>query len=328
MSDPAAIPKVRFGTTDLLVTRLCQGTAFRNMARSALNEEGEKILRHCLDAGVNFVDSAIAYGWGGSEELLGKVIAGRRDQVVICTKVPPTLAPQSENGPGEPARFTQSHLESQLEGSLTRLGTDYLDLFLLHSPDSVTPAAEICASMDSFVGAGKIRYWGVSNHSAEFVKELYATAMGAGSSPPAGIEDYYTIAGVSTADDFQSRPRLLESDMFPVVRELGLGVLAFSPMDQGHLAPGREPEPGSPLERICQTLDAVADDLSVSRAEVCVAWVLARPEVTSVLAGIERRSHVDQMLAATSLDIPPEQKKALDEASERFSKQWITYHDR
>ena len=86
MTDSSYVPRLRFGTTDLFVTRLCQGTAFRNMTRESANAEGESVLRHCLDAGVNFFDSSIAYGWGGAEQLLGKAIAGRRDQAVICTK--------------------------------------------------------------------------------------------------------------------------------------------------------------------------------------------------------------------------------------------------
>lgn len=320
MGGSSAVPTVPFGATDLQVTRLCQGTAFRNMARSALNEEGERVLRHCIDAGINFFDSAFAYGWGGAEELLGKVIAGRRDQVVVCTKAPPTQAPRSEDEPAAPAAFTHGHLTEQLEGSLARLGTDYLDLFLLHSEDRVALAAPICEAMDAFVRAGKVRYWGVSNHRAAFVRELHATAVAAGTSAPAGIEDYYTVAGRATTDDGASRTRLLEREMFPVVRELGLGVLAFSPMDAGDLAPGKEHEPGSPMARICQSLDEAAGELSVSRAEVCVAWVLARPEVTSVLAGIEKPEHVDQMVAGTFLAIPNELMERLDAASERFSR--------
>ena len=195
------LPKVRFGRTDLMVSRLCQGTAFRTMARSVANEKGVEVLRYCLDAGINFFDSAIAYGWGGAEMALGRAVAGRRDRAVICTKVPTSHAPPSDSEPGEPAAFTPAYLESQLHGSLRRLGTDYLDLFLLHQPDGVTGAADICAAMYAFVQAGKIRYWGISNHSAAAVSELHQTALAAGTSPPAGIEDYYTVAGVAVSDD-------------------------------------------------------------------------------------------------------------------------------
>ncbi len=313
------LPKVRFGRTDLMVSRLCQGTAFRTMARSEANERGVEVLRYCLDAGVNFFDSAIAYGWGGAEKALGRAVAGRRDRAVICTKVPTTHPPPSGGEPGEPAAFTPANLESQLHGSLRRLGTDYLDLFLLHQPDGVTGAGDICAAMDAFVRAGKIRYWGISNHSAAAVSELHETALAAGTSPPAGIEDYYTVAGVTVSDDNQARTRLFEREMFPLVGELGLGVMTFSPMDQGFLAPGRKVEHGPPMEGILAELDAVAGELGVSRAAVCAAWVLARPEVTSVLAGSESEEHVDQMLDGTALCVPAELMDRLDAASHRFT---------
>ena len=220
---------------------------------------------------------------------------------------------------GEQAAFTPAYLESQLHGSLRRLGTDYLDLFLLHQPDGVTGAAEICAAMDGFVQAGKIRYWGISNYSAAVVSELHETALAAGTSPPAGIEDYYTVAGVAVTDDNEARTRMFEREMFPVVRELGLGVMTFSPMDQGFLAPGRNVEHGPPMKRILGELDAVAGELGVSRAAVCVAWVLARPEVTSVLGGSESEEHVDQMLDGTTLAVPAELMDRLDAASYRFT---------
>ena len=173
--------------------------------------------------------------------------------------------------------------------------------------------------MDAFVRAGKVRYWGISNHSAAAVSELHETALAAGTSPPAGIEDYYTVAGVALADDNRARTRLFEREMFPVVRELGLGVMTFSPMDQGFLAPGRKVEHGPPMERILAELDAVAGELGVSRAAVCVAWVLARPEVTSVLGGSESEEHVGQMLDGTGLAVPAELMDRLDAASRRFA---------
>ena len=322
----STIPKVRFGMTDLYVTKLCQGTAFRTMPRSSNNDAGVAVLRYCLDIGINFFDSAIAYGWGGAEEALGKAISGRRDKAIICTKVPRFYEPSSDDAAGKDATFNQAYLETQLEGSLKRLGTDYVDLFLLHSTDGVTGPAEICSIMDSFVTSGKIRYWGVSNHPAEVVVEMQKTASAAGTSTPAGIEDYYTVAGVAVTDDSRSRTRELEREMFPCVREFGIGVLAFSPMDQGHLAPGREIEPDSPMERIIVELDRVAEELGVTRAEICVAWVIARPEVTSVLAGCESPEHVDQMLSGTSLEIPEECMRKLDEASNRFCREMETFN--
>ena len=309
---------VRFGRTDLHVSRLCQGTAFRNMPRAADNPMGLRVLQYCIDVGVNFFDSSNAYGWGGSEETLGKAIAGRRDQVVICTKVAASYAPEEEGSPGRAARFTRDFLFKQAEGSLRRLQTDYIDLYLLHQPDKVTPAEEVIDSMDALVRSGLIRYWGVSNHSVAQVSEYVELGQSTGKAPITGTEDYYNIAGESLTDTGDSRVHQLEQEMFPVLRESGLGLLAFSPLDTGHLVPGRDTDPNTPLGTLIGVLDEVAQDLGVSRATVCVAWVLTHPEVTSVLAGTERPEHVEDNFAGTELILPNEAIETLNAANAAY----------
>ena len=312
---------VRFGQTDLYVSRLCQGTAFRNMPRAADNLMGLRVLQHCIDVGVNFFDSSNAYGWGGAEETLGKAIKGRRDQVVICTKVAASYVPETEDSPGESARFTRDFLFQQAEGSLRRLQTDYIDLYLLHQPDKVTSAAEIVDSMDALVRSGKIRYWGVSNHSVAQVSEYVELGKSTGKVPIAGTEDYYNIAGESLTDTGDSRVYQLAQEMFPVLRESGLGLLAFSPLDTGHLVPGRNIDPNTPLATLIGVLDQVAQDLRVSRATVCVAWVLIHPEVTSVLAGAERPEHVEDNFAGTEEVLSDEAIDTLNAASAAYREQ-------
>ena len=312
---------VRFGQTDLYVSRLCQGTAFRNMPRAADNPMGLRVLQYCLEVGVNFFDSSNAYGWGGAEETLGKAIMGRRDQVVICTKVAASYAPEKEESPGKPARFTRDFLFEQAEGSLRRLQTDYIDLYLLHQPDKVTPAAEVIDSMDALVQSGKIRYWGVSNHSAAQVSEYVELGQSTDKASIAGTEDYYNIAGESLTDTGDSRVQQMEQEIFPVLRESGLGLLAFSPLDTGHLVPGRNIDPETPLATLVGVLDQIAQDLRVSRATVCVAWVLIHPEVTSVLAGTERLEHVEHNFAGTELVLPDEVVDTLNAASAAYREQ-------
>ena len=312
---------VRFGQTDLYVSRLCQGTAFRNMPRAADNPMGLQVLQHCIDVGVNFFDSSNAYGWGGAEETLGKAIVGRRDQVVICTKVAASYAPEKEDSPGKPARFTRDFLFQQAEGSLNRLQTDYIDLYLLHQPDKVTPASEIVDSMDALVQSGKIRHWGVSNHSVAQVSAYVELGRNTGKAPIAGIEDYYNIAGESLTDAGDSRVQQLEQEMFPVLRESGLGLLAFSPLDTGYLVPGRNIDPDTPLATLIDVLDRVAQDLRVSRATICVAWVLIHPEVTSVLAGTETPEHVEDNFAGAEIVLPDEAIEILNAASAVYREQ-------
>ena len=309
---------VRFGQTDLYVSRLCQGTAFRNMPRASDNPMGLRVLQHCIDVGVNFFDSSNAYGWGGAEETLGKAIVGRRDQVVICTKVAASHAPEREDSPGKPACFTRDFLFQQAEGSLKRLQTDYIDLYLLHQPDKVTPAAAVVDSMDALVQSGKIRYWGVSNHSTTQVRKYVELAQSTGKAPIAGTEDYYNIAGESLTEAGDSRVEQLEQEMFPVLRESGLGLLAFSPLDTGYLVPGRNIDPDSPLGALIGVLDRVAQDLRVNRATICVAWVLNHPEVTSVLAGAERPEHVEDNFAGTEMVLPDEAIDTLNAASAAY----------
>lgn len=312
------LARVCFGSTDLQVSRLCQGTAFRSMPREE-QPRGVQVLEHCLEVGVNFFDSAIAYGWGGAESCLGRAIAGRRDQAVICTKVPSSQPPPEVGGSGVTEAYTGAYLTDQLEGSLRRLGTDYVDLFLLHHTEKGgTPPAVVAAAMDELVRSGKTRYWGVSNHSGNEVQEYVDAAAAVGTAPPVGTEDYYNIAGNQLMDSGKSRTAWLERDLFPVTRKAGLGLIAFSPVDCGALAPGKEGDAGPALKALIQTIDGVAGDLGLARATVCVAWVLTHPEVTSVLAGSESEEHVDQNLAGTTLELPSDALSTLNGASVEF----------
>lgn len=313
------LPTIPLGRTDLRVTRICQGTAFRHLGRHAEDPMAERVLRHALDVGINFFDSAHAYGWGGSERLLGKVLVGRRDEVVICTKVPASHPPMEENEAGAPAVFTFDYLSTQLDAALKRLRTDYIDLYLLHQPDRTTPADAVCASMDRLVQSGRIRYWGVSNHEAHEVHDLLETARQAGTAPPVATEDYYTIAGYALTQDKKSRVRKLENELFPILRAQHLGLIAFGPMDAGQLSPSFQAEPGSSLAALHNVLDETADALGVTRARICVAWVLAHPEVTSVLAGPEHPDHIDEMIYGASLELPTEVRQHLDAASLAYS---------
>lgn len=300
--------RVPFGQTDLRVSRLCQGTAFRHLPR-ADNPESLAVLHHCLDQGVNFFDSAQAYGWGGAEQVLGRAIAGRRDEVVICTKVPASLAPNSHGEPGAPVHYTRAHLTDRLEESLRRLQTDYVDLYLLHHRDPDTPPTAIAEVMHDLTQAGKIRYWGVSNHYAAEVEALLNTA------PIAGVEDYYNIAGSHCDETGRSRVAVYEEEMIPLLKQRQLGCMAFSPMDTGLLAPQTPDDPT--LAELVVAIDQVATDLDTSRAAICVAWVLHQ-DLTSVLAGSESIAHVDANLAGTRLTLPDDALTALDKARKTY----------
>lgn len=299
---------VRFGRTDLFVSRLCQGTAFRQVARDPGDSMGQKILHRALDIGINFFDTSNAYGWGGAEMALGKAIAGRRDKLVIATKVSPIQKPE-EGRPSVTAALSRDYVMTQVEGSLRRLGTDYIDLYLYHSPDGKTPPEELVRTMDSLVRAGKIRYWGASNFSAKQIGEFLDS--GPNRAPLAGLEDYYNIIAGKRRD-------FMEGELFPLIRRGRLGLMAFSPIAEGRLAPGREVDPSKPWAPVVDALDKVARELSATRPQVCVAWVLSHKDVTSVLAGAERPEHVDDNLSGTRLTLPPDALAALNTASDRL----------
>ena len=316
---------VQFGHTDLYVSRMCQGTAFRrHLSRGGDDTEAHKLIRYCLDIGVNFFDSAEAYGWGGSETALGKGLAERRGEAVIATKA--AAATQS----GEALVFTREVLTQKVEGSLQRLGTDYIDLYLLHGPDKKTPStrkdtpphdaptqehmAQIAAAMKALVQSGKIRYWGVSNHLPRQVDELIEIGKEGGTSPIACLEDYFNIVAADRRD-------FMVDQLFPLIRKGNLGLMAFSPLGEGRLVPGREPEEGSPLLNVIAALDEVANELGVSRPQVCVAWAAAHPEVTSVLAGGEKPEHVGDNFKGTQLALPDEAIQKLNAASDTYTAQ-------
>lgn len=180
--------------------------------------------------------------------------------------------------------------------------------------------------MDRLVRSGKVRFWGMSNHDAAFVAACCAFSRDAGVTPPTVIEDYFTVAGYTLTTDGRSRIRKLEREMFPVVRAEGLGVIAYSPMDAGKLSPWHQADPGSPLAEMHAALDEAAGELGVSRAQVCVAWVLVHPEVTSVLAGPESTAHVDETIAGASLKLPSDLRRKLDMASECYSRKLEQKH--
>ncbi len=310
---------VRFGLSDLYVTRYCQGTAFRskNVPRTD-NPAARAILQQSLEVGINFFDTAEGYGWGGSEKVLGRVLAesGRRHDVVICTKVHPGLPPADHpnfnafNTISPNPTFSRRLLVRRLEMSLERLRTDYVDLYLLHNPDQVTPLEEVVDSMDALVRSGKIRYWGVSNHSASQVSTLHNICQtNPDKSPIVGTEDYYNI---TIGERF-------DPELFRVLREAKKGLLAFSPQEAGILSPGREKEAGKTRMPVLRALDQVARELGATRPQVCIAWSLANPAVTSVLGGAESPAQVVENFGGTQIQLTSEALELLNAASATYT---------
>ena len=332
---------VKFGTTDLWVSKICQGTAFRNMPRSPENTIGLKVLQHCLDVGQNFFDSSNGYGMGGAEKLLGKAIAGRRHEAVICTKLirHDVTEYTKEEDVLEPAKYSRELVFSNVDKSLKRLGTEYVDLILLHHRDGVddrlkklepgpakrimsisgdsppTPPEEIVDTMDALVKSGKARYWGVSGRNTEEVEELLDISSRNGKEPVSCLQNGYSLIGRDSTTE----------GLFPLLRKTGLRVQAIGPHSAGVLT---KPEIKSfidntsnlrpKLSELINVVDKVALELNVPRSQINVAWVLSHTEITTSLAAAETPEHVNDNLAGAMLEIPDNLLEKLNAASDEF----------
>ena len=283
------------GSTGVKVSQLCYGTM--SFGGDADEAESGRMYAACRDAGINFFDCADAYSHGKAEEILGKLIACERDQLVITSKC---FNPITEDINDRGAN--RRHIPRAVEASLKRLGTDHLDLFLLHDDDGKTPPAEIAETMDRLVRAGKVRYWGLSNFSAGNVSRYVKLPRQKTRSRVSGTEDYFHIAAGLR----------MPTDLLQVIGNAGLGILAFSPQDCGRLSPGRKEN--ASYGSLVSTLDDVAAELETTRPRVLIAWSLANPTVTSVLGGAESVAHVDDNIGGTHLQIPSELMARLNEA--------------
>ncbi|MGA7541333.1 MAG: aldo/keto reductase [Steroidobacteraceae bacterium] len=314
------------GHTGLLVSEICLGTmtfggrggtwaAIGGVEQSAADE----IVRRSLEAGVNFIDTADVYSEGLSEEITGKAIknSGRpRTEVVLATKV---FGPMGEGVNDRGA--SRGHIMNGVKASLQRLGTDYIDLYQIHAFDRVTPVEETLRALDDLVRQGCIRYVGVSNWPAWHIMKALGLADRFGWTRPVSLQAYYTIAG-----------RDLERELVPLLQAETLALMVWSPLAGGLLTgkftrEGRGPKdarraafdfPPADRERVFDCVDAmrpIADARGISIARVALAYVLAKPFVTTVIIGAKSLQQLDDNLAATAVKLTAEEMAKLDEVS-------------
>ncbi|MBV6697745.1 aldo/keto reductase [Kitasatospora aureofaciens] len=284
------------------------------------DQEARRLLDIAIDAGVTMFDTADVYSDGASEEVLGKAIHGRRDQVLISTKAGLPLG----DGPHD-AGTSRARLVKAVEDALRRLGTDYLDLFQLHAFDAATPVEEVLATLDDLVRAGKIRYTGVSNFSGWQLMKSLAVADRFGRPRYAAHQVYYSLVG-----------RDYEWELMPLGHDQGVGALVWSPLGWGRLT-GRirrgQPLPagsrlhdtadyGPPVEdellyRVVDALDVIAEETGRSIPQVAINWLLRRPTVSSVIIGARNEEQLRQNLGAIGWSLTDDQVARLDAASAR-----------
>jgi aryl-alcohol dehydrogenase-like predicted oxidoreductase len=311
----------KLGNTGLIVSEVALGTmqfgGKMNMGNLG-QEETTRMVRLALDRGVNFVDTADVYSLGESETLLGNTLKGIREEIVLATKV---RLPMAENFNHSGA--TRVNIMREVEASLRRLQTDYIDLYQIHGWDSITPLEETVRTLNDLVRQGKVRYIGLSNlmswQAATAVMlqthlslEKYATA-----------QMYYSLLGRELEYEFQS-----------FAEYHNIGILVWSPLAGGFLsgkysrnnpAPAgtRFAEAGQfvPFDKekgynIVDTLKEVAQQHAVSPARVSLAWLLTRPAVSSVIVAARKTEQLEDNIAAVDLRLSPEDLRLLDKVSD------------
>jgi aryl-alcohol dehydrogenase-like predicted oxidoreductase len=284
--------------------------------------QATRLVSICLEAGVNMFDSADVYSDGHAEEILGKAVHGKRDQVLISTKATFTMGP----GPND-VGSSRHHLIRAVEASLRRLATDHIDLFQLHGFDALTPVEEVLRTLDDLVRAGKIRYLGCSNFSGWHLMKSLAVSERHGFCRYVAHQAYYSLLG-----------REYEWELMPLGLDQKVGAVVWSPLGWGRLtgklrrgAPppaesrtrnattmgGGPPAEDEHLFRVVDALDLVARETGKTVPQVALAWVLSRPTVSTVIVGARNEDQLRQNLGAASLALAPEQRSALDAASAR-----------
>ncbi|RDI98209.1 aldo/keto reductase [Dyella solisilvae] len=313
------------GRSGLRVSRLALGamTFGDNWGWGAAEDTARAMFDRYLAAGGNFLDTADLYTDGASEELLGRFIAeaGVRDRVVLATKFSYNAQPGNPNAGGN----GRKNILRAVEGSLRRLGTDYIDLYLLHTWDRLTPAEEVMRTLDDLVRAGKIRYAGLSDVPAWYASRAQTWAEAHALTPLVSLQLEYSLI-----------ERHIEQEFVPMAGELGMGITAWSPLGMGLLSGKYKPSEaggsgegrlakvaGMPgfdrfTERnwaIVAALEEVARAIGKPMAQVALNWVATQPGVASVIVGATKLAQLDDNLAALSFQIPAELRARLDAAS-------------
>ncbi|MGY1619387.1 aldo/keto reductase [Geodermatophilus sp. SYSU D00691] len=309
----------RLGSTGLEVSRICLGMmSFGEPGRgnqpwSLPEDESRRIIEKALAGGINFLDTANVYSAGSSEEITGRAIRDftNRDDIVLATKVHGRMHP-GPNGAG----LSRKAILRELDESLRRLGTDYVDLYQIHRWDPRTPVEETLEALDSCVRSGKVRYLGASSMWAwQFGKALHL----------AGEHGWHRF--VSMQDHYNLLNREEEREMLPLCADQGIGVIPWSPLARGRLTRDWDETTnrsandafGTKLydERsdraIVERVAEIARERGISRAQVALAWVLAKPVVTAPIVGVTKDHHLDDAVAAVDVQLTDEEITRLEE---------------
>jgi aryl-alcohol dehydrogenase-like predicted oxidoreductase len=316
---------VLLGNSGLRVSRLVFGTLTFSGEKgfgavgATVGAEARRLIDVAIDAGVNAFDTADLYSYGGSESVLGEALGGRRDRVLVFTKVGFAMGDGAND-----AGASRAHVLAQIEQSLRRLRTDYVDLYFIHLWDGLTPVEETVETMSGLVRAGKIRYWGVSNYSGWSLAKTVMAARAVGLVPPVAQQIYYT-----------AEAREAEYELLPAAQDLGVSSMIWSPLGMGLLsgkvARGQAAPPGSRQgspdwkepwvmndERLYRVVDALREVAAARGAtvpQVAIAWVKDRPGVGPVVIGARDERQLHDNLGAAALALRPEDHDRIEAAA-------------
>ena len=304
----------RLGDTDLEISPVGIGTAPIGSGRDwaawwGPQEERDSIrtIHAALELGVNWIDTAPFYGWGRAEEIVGRAVAARRDDVLLFTKC--GTVPDRERGDRMDLR--PETIRADVEASLERLRTDRLDLVQLHDPDPETPIEDSWAEVQQLIAEGKVRHGGISNHPVDAVERALA------SGPVAALQYQYSLLH-----------RDHERDVLPFAVERGIGVLTWAPLASGFLADGFDPDALDEhdfrrthsfakldLAPLRATLREIGSRRGATAAQVALAWVLHRPGVAGAIVGIRNESEAQELPGAAGLALDRGELQEIESAA-------------
>ncbi len=319
----------QLGRSGMKVPELCFGAGtlgtsgeFFEAWGNTSDEEADRLVGICMDAGLNFFDTADIYSYGGSESAVGKALGKRRrEDVLISTKATFRFG----EGPND-VGSSRYHLVQSLEHSLKRLGTDYIDVYHLHAFDATTPVEETLNTLDKFVREGKVRYIACSNFSGWHLMKSLSVSERYGWARYVGHQVYYSLVG-----------RDYEWELMPLALDQGVGALIWSPLGWGRLtgkyrrgvgipegsrlntkmvADAGPQVPEEHLYKVVDALDEVARETGKTVPQIALNWLLRRPTVSTLIIGARNEEQLKANLGAVGWKLSPEQIAKLDAASE------------
>lgn len=314
------------GRTGLYVSELCLGTmtfggqGFWKVMGGLGQDAATALVKQAFDAGVNFIDTANVYSVGESETLTGnalKTLGLPRDELVIATKATGVMKETAVNSRGQ----SRYHLMNELDASLKRLQLDHIDLYQLHGFDPLTPLEEVLSTLNDMVRSGKVRYTGLCNMAAWQIMKALAISQQNRWARFESVQAYYTVAG-----------RDLEREVLPLLQDQQLGLMVWSPLAGGLLSGKFGPDGKGPQDtrrasfdfpvvdkarafRVIDAMRPIAQRHQVSVAQVALAWLLSRKQVSSVIVGARTPAQLEDNLGAGQLELNAEELTHLDELS-------------